>query len=139
MENRQPETEPMEVIEEDDFRRYRGNNRKRKRAKWTPEETVRFFKALSLVGTDFSLMSKLFTTRTRKDLKVPFIYLLSLLLFLDVSILFFLYTVKSVVSGHPARQFRAIILLANSLVASKTLDMLFSTLAGQEMTQCNTT
>ena len=33
-------------------------------------ETDRFYKALSLVGTDFSLMRNLFPSRTRRDLKV---------------------------------------------------------------------
>ena len=31
---------------------------------------VRFYKALSMVGTDFFLMSKLFPSRSRKELKV---------------------------------------------------------------------
>lgn len=33
-------------------------------------ETARFYKALSLVGTDFSLMCNLFPSRSRRDLKV---------------------------------------------------------------------
>ena len=33
-------------------------------------ETARFYKALSQVGTDFSLMCRLFPSRSRRELKV---------------------------------------------------------------------
>ncbi|XP_077287130.1 transcription factor TFIIIB component B'' homolog Bdp1 [Arctopsyche grandis] len=39
---------------------------------WTDAETLRFYKALNTIGTDFALMLCLFPGRTRKDLKVKF-------------------------------------------------------------------
>lgn len=45
-----------------------------KRCRWSDEETVKFYKALSAVGTDFSLMSKVFfrSSRSRLDLRNKF-------------------------------------------------------------------
>lgn len=37
---------------------------------WSHCETLRFYKALNTIGTDFALMLSLFPGRTRKDLKV---------------------------------------------------------------------
>ncbi|XP_019865113.1 transcription factor TFIIIB component B'' homolog isoform X2 [Aethina tumida] len=39
---------------------------------WTKDEILRFYRALSLVGTDFSLMCDLFPNRTRKQIKLKF-------------------------------------------------------------------
>lgn len=39
---------------------------------WTNKETARFYKALSVVGTDFSLMLNLFPKRNRQELKNKF-------------------------------------------------------------------
>ncbi|CAK1552903.1 unnamed protein product [Leptosia nina] len=41
-------------------------------ADWTGPETVRFYRALAAIGTDFTLMAALFPDRTRKDLKLKF-------------------------------------------------------------------
>ncbi|KAG7661818.1 uncharacterized protein J8A68_004674 [[Candida] subhashii] len=41
--------------------------------KWTPEELVQFYKAISMFGTDFSLISQLFPYRTRKQVKAKFV------------------------------------------------------------------
>ncbi|KAI5633780.1 myb DNA-binding like domain-containing protein [Phthorimaea operculella] len=41
-------------------------------AEWTPAETVRFYRALAAVGTDFTLMAPLFPDRKRKDLYLKF-------------------------------------------------------------------
>ncbi|KAJ7392214.1 Transcription factor TFIIIB component B [Desmophyllum pertusum] len=40
--------------------------------RWTLEETQTFYKALSQVGTDFSLMGPLFPSRKRRELKAKF-------------------------------------------------------------------
>ena len=37
--------------------------------RWEPEETIRFYKALRICGTDFSLMETMFPCRDRKQLK----------------------------------------------------------------------
>lgn len=39
---------------------------------WTPDENVLFYKALSTVGTDFSMMEALVTSRSRSELKSKF-------------------------------------------------------------------
>ena len=46
--------------------------KKRKNVDWSTRETVRFFKALSVFGTDFSMMENVFKRRTRQDLKMKF-------------------------------------------------------------------
>ena len=46
--------------------------KKRKNVDWTERETVRFFKALSVFGTDFSMMENVFKRRSRHDLKMKF-------------------------------------------------------------------
>ena len=40
---------------------------------WTNEELLKFYKALSMWGTDFNLISQLFPYRTRKQVKAKFI------------------------------------------------------------------
>ncbi|XP_067621483.1 uncharacterized protein Bdp1 [Eurosta solidaginis] len=50
-----------------------GFYRRQKRTKdWPPEETIKFYRCLQTVGTDFSLMCQLFPKRTRRDLKLKF-------------------------------------------------------------------
>ncbi|CAG9764498.1 unnamed protein product [Ceutorhynchus assimilis] len=39
---------------------------------WTKKETLRFYKALNLIGTDFTTMTELFPRRTRRELKLKF-------------------------------------------------------------------
>jgi transcription factor TFIIIB component B'' len=46
--------------------------KRKKTVDWTEKETVRFFKAMSILGTDFSLMEKLFKRRTRHELKMKY-------------------------------------------------------------------
>lgn len=41
-------------------------------ADWSSAETVRFYRALAAVGTDFSMMASLFPHRTRRELKSKF-------------------------------------------------------------------
>ncbi|KAI5173158.1 hypothetical protein NEFER03_2127 [Nematocida sp. LUAm3] len=43
-----------------------------KRGKWSKEETALFYKALSICGTDFSLLEKVFMDKERKQLKNKF-------------------------------------------------------------------
>lgn len=42
------------------------------RRTWTAKETARFYRALSVCGTDFTLMASFFPKRTRQDLKNKF-------------------------------------------------------------------
>lgn len=39
---------------------------------WPPEETIKFYRALQTIGTDFSVMLELFPNRSRRDLKLKF-------------------------------------------------------------------
>ncbi|KAL1501569.1 hypothetical protein ABEB36_006869 [Hypothenemus hampei] len=39
---------------------------------WTQTETLRFYKALNLIGTDFTVMAQLFPKRNRRELKTKF-------------------------------------------------------------------
>ncbi|XP_046367547.2 titin homolog [Haliotis rufescens] len=67
--------EPMEtdIIEEDESTvNYESFREKRPKTSWSELETVKFYKALSTVGTDFSLMMHLFPSRTRREIKNKF-------------------------------------------------------------------
>ncbi|KAJ8916349.1 hypothetical protein NQ315_005046 [Exocentrus adspersus] len=56
-----------------DFDTGYGIYKRQKRAKeWTRNETLRFYKALNIIGTDFTLMVELFPKRTRRELKLKF-------------------------------------------------------------------
>ncbi|KAJ0174182.1 hypothetical protein K1T71_010328 [Dendrolimus kikuchii] len=46
--------------------------RPKRTADWTDEETVRFYRALAALGTDFTMMEQLFPGRKRADLKKKF-------------------------------------------------------------------
>ncbi len=46
--------------------------KKKKNADWSDKETVKFYKALSVFGTDFSLMEGVFKKRSRHELKMKF-------------------------------------------------------------------
>uniref|UniRef100_A0A0N7ZAC7 Myb-like domain-containing protein n=1 Tax=Scylla olivacea TaxID=85551 RepID=A0A0N7ZAC7_SCYOL len=48
------------------------SKRRRRSCEWTVKETALFYKALSTVGTDFSLMETLIKWRTRAELKTKF-------------------------------------------------------------------
>ena len=39
---------------------------------WSSKKTVKFYKALSVFGTDFSLMQGIFKKKTRQELKLKF-------------------------------------------------------------------
>lgn len=40
--------------------------------KWTSKETVKFYKALSMIGTDFTMIQRLFPHRNRDEIKRKF-------------------------------------------------------------------
>lgn len=42
------------------------------RGKWSKEETILFYQGLSLCGTDFTLLEKIFTDKTRRQIKNKF-------------------------------------------------------------------
>lgn len=46
--------------------------KKRKNVDWGDKETIRFYKALSIFGTDFSMMENIFKRRSRHELKMKF-------------------------------------------------------------------
>eukprot|EP00093_Oithona_nana_P009346 09346.XXX_223833_222253_1 [CDS] Oithona nana genome sequencing. len=46
--------------------------KKKKNADWSDKDTVKFYKALSVFGTDFSLMEGVFKKRSRHELKMKF-------------------------------------------------------------------
>lgn len=48
---------------------YKRNKRTRD---WPADETIRFYRCLHTIGTDFSLMLTLFPNRSRRDLKLKF-------------------------------------------------------------------
>lgn len=47
-------------------------SKKRKHSDWSNKETLKFYRALSVVGSDFSMMASLFSTKTRQELKLKF-------------------------------------------------------------------
>ncbi|XP_017771808.1 PREDICTED: transcription factor TFIIIB component B'' homolog [Nicrophorus vespilloides] len=51
---------------------YATYRRAKKYLGWSNVETLRFYKAINTIGTDFSMMVQLFPGRTRQDLKVKF-------------------------------------------------------------------
>lgn len=62
-----------EVIYDDEFSGNSGYYSRFKRTKdWSPEETIRFYRCLHTIGTDFSMMIQLFPNRSRRDLKLKF-------------------------------------------------------------------
>ena len=61
------------VVYDDDLSGNYGYYKRQQRTKeWQHEETVKFYRCLNTVGTDFSLMLNLFPNRTRRDLKLKF-------------------------------------------------------------------
>lgn len=65
----------MEVVEENmAYRRITSAtwSRHRKVEKWDIAETQRFYNALSMFGTDFEIMSRMFPARTRKQMRSKF-------------------------------------------------------------------
>ncbi|KAI5190356.1 hypothetical protein NECID01_0948 [Nematocida sp. AWRm77] len=61
-----------EVLVEDRVTSFSYGKPYTKRTRWSKEETLLFYKALSLCGTDFTLLEKIFTDKDRKQLKNKF-------------------------------------------------------------------
>ncbi|XP_067140478.1 transcription factor TFIIIB component B'' homolog [Centruroides vittatus] len=61
-----------EVVQEVSECTYSSFRKQRPKHFWTDKETTKFYKALNVVGTDFSLMQNLFPNRTRQELKNKF-------------------------------------------------------------------
>ncbi|XP_038211330.1 transcription initiation factor TFIID subunit 3 [Zerene cesonia] len=61
------------VVREGGWQAGRGQYKRSARsADWSAPETVRFYRALAAIGTDFTLMAPLFPDRTRRELKLKF-------------------------------------------------------------------
>ncbi|CAH2009156.1 unnamed protein product [Acanthoscelides obtectus] len=67
------EIQKQELID-GDFDTGYGIYKRHKRSKtWTHTETLRFYKALNSLGTDFTIMTDLFPNRSRRELKLKFV------------------------------------------------------------------
>ncbi|KAJ6264890.1 hypothetical protein Dda_1043 [Drechslerella dactyloides] len=67
---------PLEIIEESNLTRRVNSatwSKREKTERWDDEETERFYEALSMFGTDFEMMSKMFIGRSRRMLKNKFV------------------------------------------------------------------
>ncbi|KAF3938661.1 hypothetical protein ABW19_dt0205633 [Dactylella cylindrospora] len=67
---------PLEIIEESNLTRRVNSatwSKREKTERWDDEETERFYDALSMFGTDFEMMSKMFIGRSRRMLKNKFV------------------------------------------------------------------
>lgn len=61
------------IVYDDELSGHYGYYKRQQRTKeWSHEETVKFYRCLNTVGTDFSLMLNLFPNRSRRDLKLKF-------------------------------------------------------------------
>lgn len=61
------------LVDGDKFETGYGVFKRVKRSKdWSKDETLRFYKALNTMGTDFTLMCELFPGRSRRELKMKF-------------------------------------------------------------------
>jgi len=61
------------VVYHDELSGTYGYYKRQQRTKeWPQEETIKFYRCLNTVGTDFSLMLNLFPNRSRRDLKLKF-------------------------------------------------------------------
>ncbi|KAJ3666248.1 hypothetical protein Zmor_001701 [Zophobas morio] len=66
------EIEKSQVVN-GDFETGYGVYKRAKRSKdWSKQETLKFYKALNTLGTDFTLMCELFPRRSRRELKMKF-------------------------------------------------------------------
>lgn len=60
------ETEPSDSLTYNSYRKHHHTR------KWTERETTKFYKALSMIGTDFTMIQKLFPNRSRDEIKRKF-------------------------------------------------------------------
>ncbi|KAG4067568.1 hypothetical protein HA402_005340 [Bradysia odoriphaga] len=62
-----------DIVYDDEFSGSTGFYKRQKRTReWDAHETIKFYRCLHSVGTDFSLMLMLFPNRSRRDLKLKF-------------------------------------------------------------------
>ncbi|XP_052863960.1 uncharacterized protein LOC128270589 [Anopheles cruzii] len=62
-----------DIVYQDEFSGNSGYYTRIKRTQgWSDEETIRFYRCLHTIGTDFSMMLSLFPHRTRRDMKLKF-------------------------------------------------------------------
>ncbi|XP_050076689.1 uncharacterized protein LOC126563925 [Anopheles maculipalpis] len=62
-----------DIVYQDEFSGNSGYYSRIRRTKdWDSEETIRFYRCLHTIGTDFSMMLSLFPRRSRRDLKLKF-------------------------------------------------------------------
>lgn len=64
--------EQAHLVDGDENTGYGIYKRVKRTKDWSKIETLRFYKALNTIGTDFTLMVKLFPSRTRRELKMKF-------------------------------------------------------------------
>lgn len=62
----------LEESENNDKLTYSSYRRFHHSKKWTAKETVKFYKALGMVGTDFTMIQKFFQNRSRNEIKRKF-------------------------------------------------------------------
>ena len=63
---------PIVVENASKFTNYGTWSKKKRYSDWSERETFKFYEALSIVGSDFSMMASLFKKRTRAELKLKF-------------------------------------------------------------------
>lgn len=63
---------PVVVENASKFTNYGTWSKKKRYSDWTEKETFKFYRALSIVGSDFSMMESMFKKRTRAELKLKF-------------------------------------------------------------------
>ena len=63
---------PVVVENSNKFTNYGTWSKKRRYSDWSEKETFKFYRALSIVGSDFSMMESMFKKRTRQELKLKF-------------------------------------------------------------------
>lgn len=63
----------MEILEDDKIVTSATHGKKGKSHRWSERETKKFYKALEICGTEFSLISSLFENKTRKHVKAKYL------------------------------------------------------------------
>lgn len=69
LEEKREELAKSKVIEESAFRSYSYKRKQQPSKQWTKDETLKFYKCLMNLGTDFSMIEQYFPGRTRAQIK----------------------------------------------------------------------
>ncbi|VVC41203.1 Homeobox domain-like,SANT domain,SANT/Myb domain [Cinara cedri] len=69
LEEKREELAKSKVIEESTFRSFSYKRKQQPSKKWTKDETLKFYKCLMNLGTDFSMIEQYFPGRTRAQIK----------------------------------------------------------------------